>query len=78
MAEIRPLIRSATTGKVEEFPNNGDTLPASIMPSGANAYQKYFVQMSEVYTIPIYISSVVTGSFISEGSTVVNGKLEVI
>jgi hypothetical protein len=43
-----------------------------------SGYQKYFVQSAESYSIPIYISSVISGAFITDGSTEVSGKLEVI
>ncbi len=74
MAEQKAL--ALINGKISEIPL-GDTIRGA-GASGGGGFQKYLVQTSESYTIPIYISSVVTGSFISEGSTEVLGKLEVI
>jgi len=73
MAEQKAL--ALIDGKISEIPL-GDTIRGA--GSSGGGFQKYLVQTSESYVIPIYISSVVTGSFINDGSTEILGKLEVI
>lgn len=72
MAEIRPLVLA--DGRVKVLPP-GDTLP---LPGSFNPVQKYQVAVSETYTIPQGISSVVTGPLEMEGILVLEGRLEVI
>jgi hypothetical protein len=58
--------------------NNLGKIDGSLLPAGNNSYQKYFIQSTENYSIPLYTSSVVSGPFISEGPTEVLGRLEII
>lgn len=61
-------------GKISQIPAS-DTIRGA--GAGSN-YQKYHVPVSETYTIPQGISSVVTGPFELEGILVLDGRLEVI
>jgi hypothetical protein len=54
-------------------------IPASDTIRGASAgYQKYHIPVSETYTIPQGVSSVVTGPMEIEGILVLDGRLEVL
>jgi hypothetical protein len=46
--------------------------------SSGSGFQKYRVQSGDTYTIPQFISSVVTGPFEIEGILEINGRLEIL
>lgn len=55
-----------------------DLVTKSWALSNSSGYQKYHVPVSETYTIPQGISSVITGPFELEGILVLEGRLEVL
>ncbi len=61
-------------GKISQI-SAGDTIRSA--GAGSN-YQKHYVPVSETYTIPQGISSVITGPFELEGILVLDGRLEVL
>ena len=61
-------------GKISQIPAS-DTIRSAGAGSG---YQKYHVPISETYTIPQGVSSVITGPLDLEGILVLEGRLEVL
>ena len=68
MAVRKPL--TLINGVVSELPT-GDTITGS-------SFQKYAVAIAETYTIPLGISSVVSGPFDNEGTLEIIGRLEIL
>lgn len=75
MANQKPLVLK--DGKKSQMVSGVDTIDPVFLPA-SSGYQSYHVPISETYTIPQGISSVITGPFELEGILVLDGRLEVL
>lgn len=75
MANEKPLVLK--DGKKSQMVSGVDTIDPVFLPP-ASGFQKYFIPVSETYTIPQGVSSVITGPFDLEGILVLEGRLEVL